>query len=70
MIEIYDCGLQPDDCERLTHATPDEYDGLKEANTIEEVIGFLNDPRAEPRGGIRYYGEDGERVALVFWFKR
>ena len=69
MIETYDSDLQPDDCRRLEKPTTD-YDGLQEVDTIEEVIGLLNNPQAEPRGAIRYHGEDGERIALVFWFRR
>ena len=69
-IEIYDNDMQPDDCNRLVCPTPDDYDGLREADTIEDVVDLLNNPQAEPQGAIKYHGEDGERVALVFWFRR
>lgn len=57
-------------CGALTKPDPAHYDGIHEAETVEAVINGLNDPRLEPKGAIRYHGEDGSRVVLYFWAKR
>lgn len=70
-LPVYDEGdTRCEAVDRVRDATATYTGVVREASTVGEAHSFLSRGDLDPKGAIRYQGDDGPFIHVYFWLRR